>query len=43
MEDAKPIKTPIGINVHLDLDMGGKSVVQKVLVYDRSITLSLCI
>jgi hypothetical protein len=26
MKDAKPIKTPMGTNGHLDLDMGGKSI-----------------
>jgi hypothetical protein len=30
MENAKPIKTPMGINGHLDLDIGGKSVDQKL-------------
>jgi hypothetical protein len=30
MKDAKPIKTPMGTNGHLDLDMGGMSVDQKV-------------
>jgi hypothetical protein len=30
MKDAKPIKTPMGTNGHFDLDMGGKSVDQKV-------------
>jgi hypothetical protein len=30
MDKAKPIKTPMGTNRHLDLDMGGKSVDQKV-------------
>jgi hypothetical protein len=30
MKNAKPIKTPMGINGHLDLDTGGKSVDQKV-------------
>jgi hypothetical protein len=30
MDKAKPIKTPMGINGHLDLDMGSKSVDQKV-------------
>jgi hypothetical protein len=30
MKDAKPIKTPMGANGHLDLDTGGKSVDQKV-------------
>jgi hypothetical protein len=30
MKDAKPIRTPMGTNVQLDLDAGGKSVDQKV-------------
>jgi hypothetical protein len=30
MKDAKPIKTPMGTNGHLDLDTGGMSVDQKV-------------
>jgi hypothetical protein len=30
IKNAKPIKTPMGTNGHLDLDMGGKSVDQKV-------------
>jgi hypothetical protein len=30
MENAKPIKTPVGTNGHLDLDTGGKFVDQKV-------------
>jgi hypothetical protein len=30
MKDGKPIKTPMGTNGHLDLDMGDKSVDQKV-------------
>jgi hypothetical protein len=30
MKDAKPIKTPMGMNGHLDLNAGGKSVDQKV-------------
>jgi hypothetical protein len=30
MDKAKPIKTSMGTNGHLDLDMGGKSVDQKV-------------
>jgi hypothetical protein len=30
MKDAKPIKTPMGTNGHLDLDKRGKSVDQKV-------------
>jgi hypothetical protein len=29
MKDAKPAKTPMGTDVHLDLDKGGKSVDQK--------------
>jgi hypothetical protein len=30
MDKAKPIKTPMGTNEHLDLDMGGKLEDQKV-------------
>jgi hypothetical protein len=30
MDNAKPIKTPMGTNRHLDLDLGGTSVDQKV-------------
>jgi hypothetical protein len=30
MKDAKPIKTPMGTNGHLHLDVGGKSINQKV-------------
>ena len=30
MKDAKPIKTPMGTNGHLDLDKEGKSIDQKV-------------
>jgi hypothetical protein len=30
MKDAKPIKTPMGTNGHLDLDTRGKSADQKV-------------
>jgi hypothetical protein len=30
MDKTKPIKTSMGTNGHLDLDMGGKSVDQKV-------------
>jgi hypothetical protein len=30
MDKAKPIKTPMGTNGHLDLDMGDKSIDQKV-------------
>jgi hypothetical protein len=29
MKDTKPTKTPMGIDEHLDLDKGGKSVDQK--------------
>jgi hypothetical protein len=54
MKDAKPIKTPMGTNGHLDLDTGGNSVDQKVyqsiigsLLYvcasRPDITLSVCI
>jgi hypothetical protein len=40
MKNAKPTKTPMGTNGHLDLDTGGKSVDQKVLpVDDRFFTL----
>jgi hypothetical protein len=31
MKDAKPIKTPMGTNRHLDLDTGGKSIDQKLI------------
>jgi hypothetical protein len=30
MNNAKPIRTPMGANGHLDLDMGGTPVDQKV-------------
>jgi hypothetical protein len=40
MDKANPIKTHMGTNGHLDLDMGGKSVDQKVY---RFIDLPLCI
>jgi hypothetical protein len=30
MKDAKPIKTPMGTNGHLDLDTEGESIDQKV-------------
>jgi hypothetical protein len=30
MKDAKPAKTPIGTYRHLDLNVGGKSIDQKV-------------
>jgi hypothetical protein len=29
MKDAKPAKTPMGTDVHLDLNKGGKSIDQK--------------
>jgi hypothetical protein len=29
MKDAKPTKTPMGTDVHLDLNKGGKSIDQK--------------
>jgi hypothetical protein len=30
MDNAKPVKTPMGTNGHLDLDLGGTSVDQKL-------------
>jgi hypothetical protein len=30
MKDVKPIKTPLGTNGHLNLDIGGNSIAQKV-------------
>jgi hypothetical protein len=42
MDKAKPIKTPMGRNGHLDLDMGGKSVEQKVYRYMIGSLLYLC-
>jgi hypothetical protein len=43
MKNAKPIKTPMGTNGHLDLDTGGKSIDQKVLpIDDRIFTLFMC-
>jgi hypothetical protein len=41
MKDTKPIKTPMGTNGHLDPDMGGKSVYQKV--YRSMIGSLLCL
>jgi hypothetical protein len=41
MKDAKPIKTSMGTNGHLDLDPGGKSVDQKV--YRSMIGSLLCL
>jgi hypothetical protein len=44
MKDAKPIKTPMGTNGHLDLDTGGKSVRSKGIPIDGRIsTLFMCI
>jgi hypothetical protein len=43
MDKTKPIKTPIVTNGHLDLDMGGKSVEQKVYRSIRLLALPLCI
>jgi hypothetical protein len=43
MKDAKPIKTPMGTNRHLDLDMGGKSVDQKVYQSMIGPLLYLCV
>jgi hypothetical protein len=42
-KDAKPIKTPMGTNGHLDLDMGGKSVDQKVYRSMIGSLLYLCV
>ena len=42
MKDAKPIKTPMGTNGHLDLDTGGKSVDQKVYRSMKRSLLYLC-
>jgi hypothetical protein len=42
MDKAKPIKTSMGINGHLDLNMGGKSVDQKVYRYMIDSLLYLC-
>jgi hypothetical protein len=42
MKDAKPIKMPIGTNGHLDLDIGGKSVDQKIYRSMISSLLNLC-
>jgi hypothetical protein len=43
MKDAKPIKTPMGTNGHLDLDTGGKSVDQKVYQSMIGSLLYLCV
>jgi hypothetical protein len=42
MDKAKPIKTPMGTNSHLDLDMGGTSVDQKVHRFMIGSLLYLC-
>ena len=42
MKDAKPIKTPMGTNGHLDLDTGGKFVYQKVYRSMIGFLLYLC-
>jgi hypothetical protein len=42
MDKAKPIKTPIGTNGHHDLDMGGKSVDQKIYRSMISFLFYLC-
>jgi hypothetical protein len=42
MDKAKPIKTPMGTNGHLDLDMGGKLLDQKVYRSMISSLLYLC-
>jgi hypothetical protein len=43
MDKAKPIKTPIGTNDHLDLDLGGTSVDQKVYRSMIESLLYLCV
>jgi hypothetical protein len=42
MDKAKPIKTPMGTNGHLDLDLGGTSVDQKVYRFMIGSLLYLC-
>jgi hypothetical protein len=42
MNKAKPIKTFMGINGHLDIDMGGKSIYQKVYRSTIESLLYLC-
>jgi hypothetical protein len=42
MDNTKLIKTPMGINGHLNLDMGGKSVDQKVYRSIMDSLLYLC-
>jgi hypothetical protein len=43
IKNAKPIKTPMGTNGHLDLDTGGKSVDQKVYQSMIGSLLYLCV
>jgi hypothetical protein len=43
MKNAKPIKAPMGTNGHLDLDIGGKSVDQKVYRSMIGSLLYLCV
>jgi hypothetical protein len=43
MDKAKPIKTPMSTNDHLNLDMGGKSIDQKVYHYMIDSLLYLCV
>jgi hypothetical protein len=43
MDKAEPIKTPMGTNVHLDLDIGDKSVDQKVYHSMIDSLLYLCV
>jgi hypothetical protein len=42
MKNAKPIKTPMGTNGHLDLDTGGKSIDQMVYRLMIGYLLYLC-
>jgi hypothetical protein len=42
MKNAKPIKTPMRTNGHLDLDIGGKSIYQKVYMLMIRSLLYLC-
>jgi hypothetical protein len=42
MDKVKPIKTRMGTNGHLDLDMGGKSIDQKVYHFMIGSLLYLC-
>jgi hypothetical protein len=42
MDKAKPIKTPMDTNGHLDLDLGGTSVDQKVYRFMIRFLLYLC-